>query len=100
LQPVFIERWFDNVSERKPFRWFHGGVNAAGYAVGFVAGENTGAGEARGKCFTLPVNKHAPVISARRFEACSLSLLRPNVNVGYLTASDVNLFFKKRPGLS
>lgn len=53
-----LDGGFDNVGERKPFRWFHGGVNAAGYAVGFVAGENTGAGGARGKCFTLPVNKH------------------------------------------
>ena len=58
LQSDFIGRCLDNVSERKPFRWFHGDVNTAGYGVGFVAVENTGAGEARGKCFTLPVNKH------------------------------------------
>lgn len=47
---------FDNFSERKPFRRFHGGVNAAGYGVGFVAGENTGAGEAGGNALQ-PVNK-------------------------------------------
>lgn len=47
----------DNFSERKPFQWFHGGVNAAGYSVGFAAGENTGAGEARGNALQ-PVNKH------------------------------------------
>lgn len=50
LQPV------DNSRERKPFRWFHGGVNAAGYGVGFVAGENTGASEAGGSALQ-PVNK-------------------------------------------
>lgn len=51
-------RLVDNLSERKPFRWFHGGVNAAGYGVGFVAGENTGAGEAGGKCFTACKQTH------------------------------------------
>lgn len=47
----------DNFRERKPFRWFHGGGNAAGYGAGFVAVENTGAGEARGNTLQ-PVNKH------------------------------------------
>ena len=41
------------LSERKPFRWFHGGVNAAGYGVGFVAGENTGADEAGEVLYSL-----------------------------------------------
>lgn len=34
---------------------FHGGVNAAGYGVGFAEGENTGAGEGGGNA-SQPVN--------------------------------------------
>lgn len=60
------------MSERKPFRWFHGGVNAAGYSVGFVAGENTGAGEARGNALH-PVNKHISCNFCP--ETCSLPAL-------------------------
>lgn len=35
---AFHGRLVDHFSERKPLRRFHGGVNAAGYGVGFVAG--------------------------------------------------------------
>lgn len=46
----------DPAGDREPFRCCHARVNAAGYAVGFGAGENTGAGEARGNTLQ-PVNK-------------------------------------------
>lgn len=40
----------------KGSHFFHGGVNAAGYGVGFAEGENTGAGEGGGNALQ-PVNK-------------------------------------------
>lgn len=40
----------------KGSHFFHGGVNAAGYGVGFAEGENTGAGKGGGNALQ-PVHK-------------------------------------------